>query len=171
MDKDFEPLPVKCERLERELAAAKIQSNIDRDTIEGAKEYIRAAEKQRDGYREIAEEAAELGKSQAVEFDTEVEKLEAHNAVLRGALERCRKAFVNLIDLSLLPSEEYEKETHELAQMCFSALHATPSDSAAKVQGLVSAMTHIDGCLSESEHNAIIALEIAQKALAEWRGE
>ena len=130
------------------------------------------------GYRSTAEKAIR-------ERDDE----RAHNAMLRQALERCRKAFVNLIDLSLLPSEECEKEAHELAQMCFSALHATPSDSAAKVQGLASALelmvdtiddqlggggyvpefgVNIDEKL-EPWASIFDAQEKAQKALAEWR--
>ena len=118
------------------------------------------------------EESVGRGKLALVEKERDAER--AQNAVLRGALERCRKAFNNLIDLSLLPGEEYEKETHNLSQMCYSTLSATPHDSAAKVQKLVDALEktrdYMDSCMdAETGYNE--AMSAARKALAEWRDE
>ena len=70
-------------------------------------------------------------------YEKELLELQAQVAVLRGALERARKGFVNLIDLNLLPSEEYEKDANKIAQCCFEALSDTPTEAAERVQKLV----------------------------------
>ncbi len=90
----------------------------------------------------------------------------AHNAVLRSSLEDIKN--INTIGCEGIGDTD---RLNEVIRISDYALAKTPSASAAKVEKLVDALAHIDGCLSESEHNAIIALEIAQKALAEWRGE
>lgn len=90
----------------------------------------------------------------------------AQVAVLRGALERARKGFVNLIDLNLLPSEEDEKDANEITQCCFEALLDTPTEAAERVNALVEALEAYS-----SEDTWGDDGEIARQALAEWRHE
>ena len=77
---------------------------------------------------------------QGWKVEQERDELQAQVAVLRMALDRARKGFVNLIDLNLLPSEEYEKDANKIAQCCFEALSDTPTDAAERVQKLVEAL-------------------------------
>ena len=95
----------------------------------------------------------------------ERDELQAQVAVLRMALDRARKGFVNLIDLNLLPSEEYEKDANKIAQHCFEALADTPSEAAERVQRLVSTLELASNCLVDG---SAIKNE-AQNALSEWR--
>ena len=109
-------------------------------------------------------------------YEKELLELQAQVAVLRGALERARKGFVNLIDLNLLPSEEYEKDANKIAQCCFEALSDTPAESAERVQMLVEALEEVEkmgtyknnGTFSEDMLEEPWAV-IAGNALAEWR--
>ena len=99
----------------------------------------------------------------------ERDELQAQVAVLRGALERARKGFVNLIDLNLLPSEEYEKDANKIAQHCFEALADTPSDAAERVQKIVELL---QDAVCETENGERLSrgfCSIARGALAEWR--
>ena len=106
----------------------------------------------------------------------ERDELQAQVAVLRMALDRARKGFVNLIDLNLLPSEEYEKDANKIAQCCFEALSDTPVDAAERVQMLVEALEEVEkmgtyknnGTFSEDMLEEPWAV-IAGNALAEWR--
>lgn len=105
-------------------------------------------------------------------LEKERDELQAHVAVLRGALERARKGFVNLIDLNLLPSEEYEKDANKIAQCCFEALSDTSTEAAERVNALVEALESIvkeDKNETTFEENFSNALAIAKPALAEWR--
>lgn len=113
-------------------------------------------------------------------------KLQAQVAVLRGALERARKGFVNLIDLNLLPSEEYEKDANKIAQHCFEALASTPSEAVERVQKLVeleqAAREYVESnsikmsiwfgsseSLQMEKINKLEALRDALDALSEWK--
>ena len=100
-----------------------------------------------------------------------IDELQAQVAVLRGALERARKGFVNLIDLNLLPSEEYEKDANKIAQCCFEALSDTPSEAAERVQKIVELL---QDAVCETENGERLSrgfCSIARGALAEWRRE
>lgn len=103
---------------------------------------------------ELERERDEL-QAQVKDREREIEQIEvkccachaghiAQVAVMRGALERARKGFVNLIDLKLLPSEEYEKDANKIAQHCFEALTDTPSEAAEHVQKLVAALEEVE---------------------------
>ena len=104
-------------------------------------------------------------------YEKELFELQAQVAVLRGALERARKGFVNLIDLNLLPSEEYEKDANKIAQCCFEALSDTPSEAAERVQKIVELL---QDAVCETENGERLSrgfCSIARGALAEWRRE
>ena len=104
-------------------------------------------------------------------YEKELFELQAQVAVLRGALERARKGFVNLIDLNLLPSEEYEKDANKIAQCCFEALSTTPSEAAERVQKIVELL---QDAVCETENGERLSrgfCSIARGALAEWRRE
>ena len=95
-----------------------------------------------------------------IEMDAE----QAHNAVLIKRLEVIEDLLLSYID----------EPNNEIKKVIDSALLQTPSDSAAKVQGLVDALEktrdYMDSCMdAETGYNE--AMSAARKALAEWRGE
>ena len=103
------------------------------------------------------------------QIEKELSEARAQVAVLRGALERARKGFVNLIDLNLLPSEEYEKDANKIAQYCFEALDATPAEAAERVQKLAELL---QDAVSETENAERLYkgfCSAAKAALSEWR--
>ena len=104
-----------------------------------------------------------------IELERERDELQAQVAVLRMALDRARKGFVNLIDLNLLPSEEYEKDANKIAQCCFEALSDTPSEAAERVQKIVELL---QDAVCETENGERLSrgfCSIARGALVEWR--
>ena len=103
------------------------------------------------------------------QIEKELSEARAQVAVLRGALERARKGFVNLIDLNLLPSEEYEKDANKIAQCCFEALSDTSTEAAERVQKLAELL---QDAVSETENAERLSkwfCSAAKAALSEWR--
>ncbi len=71
---------------------------------------------------ESAQSEARFQKERAEGYSGWITEFEKREARLREALERCKKAFYNQIDLRLLPSTDYDKCAHKEIEMIRVAL-------------------------------------------------
>jgi hypothetical protein len=127
---------------------------------------------------------AELGKLameaiDKVELEKQVEGLQSQVTLYRPVLERARIAFINLIDLKLLPSPEYEKVANNIAGDIFMVLSDIPAEATEateQLQALIGQAIDIwnqsKSVRDRSEYEPLRKnLDQTMDALTKYRGE
>lgn len=125
---------------------------------------------------EHAEEALVKSQMEKTRLILQIKELHAQFAMMRGALERAKTGFNNLVEFNILPPYEgYDVSALRLADLCHEVLMSTLKEASDRVQGLVDALNKtidIHWSADVSEYVGVgDARKAAKEALAKWRGE
>jgi hypothetical protein len=147
---------------------------------------LEVAEKEADEYKSLYNNALTAGSDferlhgekvmRKVKLEKQVEGLQSQVTLYRPVLERARIAFINLIDLKLLPSPEYEKVANNIAGDIFMVLSDIPAEATEQLQALIGQAIDIwnqsKSVRDRSEYEPLRKnLDQTMDALTKYRGE